>query len=154
MITKEKIESLIEEKLVGTDFFVVSIDISTANKISVEMDGDNGFHISECINFSRQIEKSFDREVEDFSLEVSSPGLNKSFRLTRQYLKNLNKPVVVKINEGDKVKGVLTFADDNKISVQTSRKERLEKKKKKVEIVEDVEILREDILETKLVIEF
>lgn len=154
MITKEKIESLIEEKLVGTDFFVVSIDISTANKISVEMDGDNGFPISECINFSRQIEKSFDREVEDFSLEVSSPGLNKSFRLTRQYLKNLNKPVVVKINEGDKVKGVLTFADDNKISVQTSRKERLEKKKKKVEIVEDVEILREDILETKLVIEF
>ncbi|MAZ36647.1 ribosome assembly cofactor RimP [Salibacteraceae bacterium] len=154
MITKEKIESLIEEKLVGTDFFVVSIDISTANKISVEMDGDNGFPISECINFSRQIEKSFDREVEDFSLEVSSPGLNKPFRLTRQYLKNLNKPVVVKINEGDKVKGVLTFADDNKISVQTSRKERLEKKKKKVEIVEDVEILREDILETKLVIEF
>jgi ribosome maturation factor RimP len=154
LITKEKIESLIEEKLVGTDFFVVSIDISTANKISVEMDGDNGFPISECINFSRQIEKSFDREVEDFSLEVSSPGLNKSFRLTRQYLKNLNKPVVVKINEGDKVKGVLTFADDNKISVQTSRKERLEKKKKKVEIVEDVEILREDILETKLVIEF
>ena len=118
------------------------------------MDGDNGFPISECINFSRQIEKSFDREVEDFSLEVSSPGLNKPFRLTRQYLKNLNKPVVVKINEGDKVKGVLTFADDNKISVQTSRKERLEKKKKKVEIVEDVEILREDILETKLVIEF
>lgn len=154
MITKEKIGSLIEEKLVGTDFFVVSIDISTANKISVEMDGDNGFPISECINFSRQIEKSFDREVEDFSLEVSSPGLNKPFRLTRQYLKNLNKPVVVKINEGDKVKGVLTFADDNKISVQTSRKERLEKKKKKVEIVEDVEILREDILETKLVIEF
>lgn len=154
MITKEKIESLIEEKLVGTDFFVVSIDISTANKISVEMDGDNGFPISECINFSRQIEKSFDREVEDFSLEVSSPGLNKPFRLTRQYLKNLNKPVVVKINEGDKVKGVLTFAVDNKISVQTSRKERLEKKKKKVEIVEDVEILREDILETKLVIEF
>jgi|TARA_B100000497_G_C7636450_1_gene382571 ribosome maturation factor RimP len=154
LITKEKIESLIEEKLVGTDFFVVSIDISTANKISVEMDGDNGFPISECINFSRQIEKSFDREVEDFSLEVSSPGLNKPFRLTRQYLKNLNKPVVVKINEGDKVKGVLTFADDNKISVQTSRKERLEKKKKKVEIVEDVEILREDILETKLVIEF
>ena len=154
MITKEKIESLIEEKLVGTDFFVVSIDISTANKISVEMDGDNGFPISECINFSRQIEKSFDLEVEDFSLEVSSPGLNKPFRLTRQYLKNLNKPVVVKINEGDKVKGVLTFADDNKISVQTSRKERLEKKKKKVEIVEDVEILREDILETKLVIEF
>ena len=109
MITKEKIESLIEEKLVGTDFFVVSIDISTANKISVEMDGDNGFPISECINFSRQIEKSFDREVEDFSLEVSSPGLNKPFRLTRQYLKNLNKPVVVKINEGDKVKGSADF---------------------------------------------
>jgi hypothetical protein len=41
-----------------------------------------------------------------------------------------------------------------KISVQTSRKERLEKKKKKVDIVEDVEILRENILETKLVIEF
>lgn len=154
MITKEKIQLLIEEKLEGTDFFVVDIDISTANKISVEMDGDNGFSISECINFSRQIEGNLDREVEDFSLEVSSPGLNKPFRLTRQYLKNLNKTVLVKSAEGLEVKGLLTHADDNKISVQTSRKERLEKKKKKVEIIEDIEILRENILETKLVIEF
>lgn len=154
MITKEIIESLIEEKLVDTDFFVVSIDISTANKISVEIDGDNGFPISECINFSRQIEGNLDREVEDFSLEVSSPGLNKPFLLTRQYLKNLNKLVEVKLIEGEKINGTLTYADSMKISVQTSRKERLEKKKKKVDIVEDVEILRENILETKLVIEF
>ncbi len=154
MITKEKIQLLIDEKLEGTDFFIVDIDISTANKISVEMDGDNGFPISECINFSRQIEGNLDREVEDFSLEVSSPGLNKPFRLTRQYLKNLNKTVLVKSAEGVDVKGLLTYADDTKISVQTSRKERLEKKKKKVEIVEDIEILRENILETKLVIEF
>lgn len=145
---------MIDEKLEGTDFFIVDIDISTANKISVEMDGDNGFPISECINFSRQIEGNLDREVEDFSLEVSSPGLNKPFRLTRQYLKNLNKTVLVKSAEGVDVKGLLTYADDTKISVQTSRKERLEKKKKKVEIVEDIEILRENILETKLVIEF
>ena len=103
MITKEIIESLIEEKLVDTDFFVVSIDISTANKISVEIDGDNGFPISECINFSRQIEGNLDREVEDFSLEVSSPGLNKPFLLTRQYLKNLNKLVEVKLIEGEKI---------------------------------------------------
>ena len=154
MITKEKIQLLIDEKLEGTDFFIVDIDISTANKISVEMDGDNGFPISECINFSRQIEGNLDREVEDFSLEVSSPGLNKPFRLTRQYLKNLNKTVLVKSAEGVDVKGLLTYADDTKISVQTSRKERLEKKKKKAEIVEDIEILRENILETKLVIEF
>ena len=154
MITKEKIQLLIEEKLEGTDFFVVDIDISTANKISVEMDGDNGFSISECINFSRQIEGNLDREVEDFSLEVSSPGLNKPFLLTRQYLKNLNKLVEVKLVEGEKINGTLTYADSMKISVQTSRKERLEKKKKKVDIVEDVEILRENILETKLVIEF
>ena len=154
MITKEKIESLIEEKLVDTHFFVVSIDISTANKISVEMDGDNGFPIRECINFSRQIEGNLDREVEDFSLEVSSPGLNKPFLLTRQYLKNLNKLVEVKLIEGEKINGMLTHADSIKICVQTFRKERLEKKKKKVEIIEDVEILRENILETKLVIEF
>lgn len=142
------------EKLVGTDFFIVKIDISTSNKITVEVDGDNGFPISECINFSRQIEGNLDREVEDYSLEVSSPGLNRPFVLTRQYLKNLNKSVVVKNLNGEKVKGMLTFADDNKITIQTSRKERLEKKKKKVEIIEDVEILRENILETKLVIEF
>ncbi len=154
MITREKIQALINEKLEGTDFFVVSIDISPANKIVVEMDGDNGFPISECINFSRQIEHNLDREEEDFALEVSSPGLTKPFRLTRQYIKNLNKNVEVKTNDGDKIKGKLIVADDEKITVQTSRKERSEKKNKKVEVIEDVELLRENILETKLVIEF
>ncbi len=154
MITKEKIESLISEKLEGTDFFIVSIDISPKNKILVEIDGDNGFPINECINFSRQIENNLDREEEDFSLEVSSPGLNKPLRLTRQFLKNIDKSVVAKTTEGEKITGKLLSASDEKIVIQTSRKERLEKKKKKVEITEDIELLRENILETKLVIEF
>ncbi len=154
MITVEKIQALIDEKLEGTDFYVVSLDISPSNKIIVEMDGDNGFPISECINFSRQIEHNLDRESEDFSLEVSSPGLNKPFKLTRQYLKNIGKTVVSKSGDGEKVKGKLIQADEEKITIETSRKERLEKKKKKVEIKEEVTILRKDILETKLVIEF
>lgn len=154
LITKEKIQALIDEKLEGTDFFVVSIDISPSNKIMVEMDGDNGFPISECVNFSRQIEHNLDREQEDFSLEVSSPGLNKPLRLTRQYLKNLDKSVVVKTTEGEKIKGVLIEANDDRVVIKTSRKERLEKKKKKVEIIENIEVSRENILETKLVIEF
>lgn len=154
MITKERIQKLIDEKLEGTDFFVVSLEVLPGNKIQVEMDGDNGFPISECVNFSRQIEHNLDREEEDFSLNVGSPGLTKPFKVQRQYAKNVGRNVKVKCADGTAVKGELLSVSNEGIVVKTTRKERVEGKKKKVEIVEEVSLSQVDILETKLVLDF
>ncbi len=66
MINKEQISKLAKECLSDTDRFIVGINIGSDNNISVFIDGDSGVTIANCIELSRYIEQSFDREVEVF----------------------------------------------------------------------------------------
>lgn len=150
LISEKRVLDLINEKLKDSEFFIVELSINPGNKIYVELDGPNGFPISECINYSRQIEHNLDREEEDFALEVSSPGLTKPFRVFQQYTKNVGRQVKVKTLEGNKINGKLMQALETEIQVETRQKVRLEGKKKKVEQVDLITIPFEEIKETKL----
>ena len=153
MISKELVQNLIEEKLAG-DVFIVDIHISTGNAISVQLDGDNGLSIDQCVAFSRQIEHNLDREVEDFELEVSSPGLTQPFKVLRQYLKNIGREVEIATVDGDKHSGILKQADENGITLEETRRERVEGKKKKVTVTEDLQFSFDKIRTAKSVISF
>lgn len=76
-----------------------------------------------------------DREQEDFSLHVSSPGLGKPLKDYRQYVKNIGRHLELKMVNGEEFEGELTAADQEKIEVKESKKEKIEGKKKK-ELVE------------------
>lgn len=154
MIAESRIVELVEEKLHETDYFIVKVNVGTGNKIEVEIDGDNGFPINECVSFSRQIESNLDREEEDFSLKVSSPGLTKSFRVFRQYVKNIGRMVKVVTAEGEEFEGLLLKASEKEIELEMRSMERLEKKKKKVEVVENVTLAMDKIKDTKLKLVF
>jgi ribosome maturation factor RimP len=119
MISKGDIYRLAEEKLSDT-MFIVEITVSPANAISVIIDSDEGISIEKCIEMSRHIEHQFDREVEDFSLEVSSPGLTQPFKVLRQYQKNLGKEVEIVTTKGDKVVGILISANEKSFVVETT----------------------------------
>lgn len=154
MITAEQVKGLIEEKLVEKDCFVVELEIASGNQINLEVDGLNGFSIQDCIEFSRAVENNLDREVEDFELHVSSPGLDKPLRVIQQYQKNVGRDVKVVLKEGNVVKGELKKVDEAGIVVEYSYKERIEGKKKKQTIVKEEEIQFENIKETTLIISF
>jgi ribosome maturation factor RimP len=153
MISKELVRSLIEEKLTD-DMFIVDIQVSTGNAISVQIDSDNGLSIDQCVAFSRQIEHNLDRDAEDFELEVSSPGLTQPFKVLRQYRKNIGREIEVTTNDGDKHTGILKEAGDNGILVEESRRERVEGKKKKVTVTEDLSFSFDQIRTAKSVISF
>ena len=123
--------------------------MNTQNVISVFVDKANGISISECLQISRFIEQELDREIEDFELSVSSPGLSKPFVVNEQYQKNIGKEIVVKLSDGKKVKGKL-IAFDGDIILETNKKEKGKKQIKK----ETKIILSEQVKETKLVIKF
>ena len=74
MIDKLQVLSVIDTALAGTDKFLVDLKISSDNRINVAIDGDNGITIDDCIDLSRKIESSLDRDVEDFELNVASAG--------------------------------------------------------------------------------
>ena len=92
MISKEKIRYLVDEML-SEDMFIVDINVGLGNAIAVSLDSDSGMSIDKCVGISRHIEHNLDRETEDFSLEVSSPGLTHPFRVLRQYQKNIGQKI-------------------------------------------------------------
>jgi ribosome maturation factor RimP len=154
MITVEKVQELIQDKLDEKDCFVVELDVRGGNNILLEIDSLNGFTIQDCVDFSRAVEHNLDREIEDFELHVSSPGLDKPFRVRDQYLKNIGRDVKVLRDEGEKVKGELKEVNDEGIVVEYSYKERIEGRKKKQTIVKEEEIKFDNIKETTLIISF
>ena len=84
MITNIEIEDIVLQQLNSETEFLVDVSVSAANQIKVQLDGDQGITIERCVEVSKAIEQSFDREVQDFELEVSSAGLSESLRLPRQ----------------------------------------------------------------------
>jgi len=154
MISEAKIRSLVEEKTEGTDVFVVEISVRPGNKIEVLLDRDSGLTIDDCKMVSRHIEKSLDREVEDFGLDVSSPGVGRPLKVHRQYLKNAGRPVKVETLEGLVVEGVMERADDIGITVVTEQKVEVPGKKGKKKAIVPVDLTYNEIKETKLVISF
>jgi ribosome maturation factor RimP len=147
MITENTIRGLVEEKLEGSDIFLVSVKVLTSNRIKVFVDSVGGLHVKDCVAISRHIEGSLDREKEDFELEVSSPGLSEPFQHPLQYKKNVGREIKVTTADGESVKGELMVFEGDSITVQPE-------KKKKKEQAEPVKILLTDIKEAKTVISF
>ncbi len=135
--------------------FIVHLNVSESGIINVEIDKYEGnVSMKDCMSVSRNVEHNLDREDEDFELHVSSAGLDRGLRVLPQYTKNIGRQVKVKLHEGGSVEGELTAASHEQITVQTTRKEKIEGKKKKETIIEDFTFTMDKIKETKIVISF
>ncbi len=156
MIERKRIIELAQERIDELDkgLYIVDATVSPSNAINVEIDCmEGGVAIVDCMSISRNIEHNQEEDVE-FELLVSSPGLDKPFKVQQQYIKNIGKDVTVIFKEHGSITGTLKEVDDNKILVETSSKERLEGKKKKVLVVKQNEIPFSQIKETRVVISF
>ena len=102
--------------------FLVSVRIKPTNNIKVFIDGDEGIHLSELIEYNRklyrQLEESGQYPDGNYSLEVSSPGLDEPLKLFRQYRKNVGRFVEVTLNEGGIIEGKLLSATEEAIVLE------------------------------------
>lgn len=153
MITNEQIQNLVQEAI-EEEYFIVSVSVKKGNVIEVLLDGDNGISIQKCVEVSRHVEGNLDRDIEDFELSVSSAGLGRAFKVHRQYTKNIGREVEVNPKNEKPVKGVLTKVDDDGFEIEVKTKERLENKKKKVEVIHNYRFLFIDEPEVKNIITF
>lgn len=151
MIDKKEIEDLCKSTLTETQF-LVEIKISNNNDIFVTIDDFNGLEIEECRRISRFIEENLDRDKEDFSIEVSSPGLSNPFKVPEQYQKSLNKEVEVILKTGEKITGTLTTIRDDEIIISYSYFAKMANKKQQISEISKIKF--KDIKSTKSVISF
>lgn len=152
MISKKKIIKLAQERIDELDSgcYLVDVIISRGNNIIVEIDNRNsGVAINDIVSVSRNIEHNLDRETEDFKLDVTSPGLDKPFKVLNQYHKNINKTVKV-IYDVDKIlEGILLEVNKETIIVET--KEIIKENKKKTTKYNKKVISHKNIKQTKLI---
>jgi ribosome maturation factor RimP len=122
MVEKSKIEKLVTEFINGKGVFLVAVKVSSSNHITVLVDTMQGIHIDECAALHRYIEKSLDRDVEDFELEVSSPGLDMPFSVIEQYYKNEGKRIEVIDLDGERFAGNLKNVTGGGFELETEVK--------------------------------
>lgn len=154
MIDKKSLANVINEALKDTDMFLVDIIISPSNEIVVEVDSETSVSIDKCAELNRIIESHFDRDVEDYELEVGSAGLTSPFKVKAQYDKNIGNEVEVLTADGKKLKGVLKDANDDDFTIVVSKKIKPEGSKRPVLVEEDETFKYNEIKYTKYLIQF
>jgi ribosome maturation factor RimP len=120
--TIEKVYALLEPLLEGTDVFIVNIKVKPINNIKVYLDADSGFSIDKCTAVNRklyaEIEVAQMFPEGDFSLEVSSPGVDEPLLQLRQYKKNIGRKVTVTDTEGKERTGLMKEVTDDHITLE------------------------------------
>ena len=154
MLDRNHILKLAEEHLSGTDKFLVDLNISPNGKIEVFIDGISGVTVKDCVNLSRVIEGSLDREQEDFELEVSSPGAEEPLKVPMQYAKHVGRKLKIITNDGNEVQGVLKNFENDTILLETFRKEKKEKGKGKTIIKENITLELDKVKKAGVILSF
>ena len=137
MIDKQQVIGIAQKWLDTKEgYFLVDATVTPDNRIVVEIDQAEGVWIDDCVDLSRFIEASLDRDVEDYELEVGSAGIGQPFKVLQQYINHIGQEVEVLPKSGSKIKGILTKADEKGFVIKTTRKEKVEgsKRPKTVEV--------------------
>jgi len=146
---EQKVMALIDP---DPENFLVEVRIRPGNNIKVFVDADRGISIDKLAQYNRalyrQIEESRLFPNNDFSLEISSPGLDEPIKLHRQYLKNIGRYVEVILKDGMKREGKLVNVTDGEILIEEEKGN-----KKKKEIIRH-SLSYDDIKTTKIQIKF
>ncbi len=153
-MNKKKIQDLLEEALEeNQSLYLIELSFLPGNKIQIVIDGDQGVSLSECIRINRSIESNLDREVDDFDLEVTSPDIAEPLKVKRQYIKNLNRIITVKMID-KKVEGTLIEVNKDNIIISWKAREPKPIGKGKVTVEKTETIAYSDIVEAKVKIIF
>jgi len=133
-------------------YFLVDIRIKPTNNIKVFIDGDQGISIEKCVRYNRALYKRLEEMAlfpdGDFSLEVSSPGLDEPLKLLRQYKKNVGRLVELVLQDGSKTEGRLLEVTEDGVIVEETKG-----KNKKKEVINHT-FLFDNIKTTKIQVVF
>lgn len=102
--------------------FIVNVKIKPTNNIKLYLDADSGLSVGKSAEINRKLYKLIEAEAMfpdgDFSLEVSSPGVDEPLLSDRQYKKNIGRTVLITPAEGKDILGVLKEVQEDKLVLE------------------------------------
>lgn len=122
----EKVIDQIRDKVTaildGSALFLTDINIKPTNNIKVFVDGDSGVTIDAVARLNRALHKQIEEAgwfpEGDFSLEVSSPGVDEPLKFFRQYIKNIGRKVSVTLADNTTKTGILKDATEERLILE------------------------------------
>ena len=117
-MTKEQITQAVEQAIVARGCFLVEVTLSKDNDIEIVIEKEEGVvDWEDCAAIDQVMHEAFDQDVEDYALTVSSAGLDRPFKVAKQYLKAIGTQVDVWLKGGKKVKGTLKAYSEEAVTV-------------------------------------
>lgn len=156
MTPQEQIGQMMHQVLEGTDCFLVSHKVTPTNNYKFYLDSDTGFSLEKSIRINRQMRKMIEEAglypEGDYSLEVSSPGIDAPLKLVRQYQKNVGRLLEIVLNDeaSTVVEARLTSLDDENLHLE----KKVKTKKNSPAATEPIVIPFTDIRQATVCIEF
>ena len=129
---KQQLKLLVENKLQGTGYELITLTVSSQNEILVEVDKMEGVDVDFCAELNRYLVENIDAQgIEDYALEVGSVSLTAPFVTRMQYQKHLGHDVEVLAADGKKYRGTLVSVDEERFAIDTEVMVAVEGKKRK-----------------------
>ena len=154
MITRESIQTQVEEWLKQGDYFLVDIQMDGDDRIVIEIDCADGVWIEDCAELSRFLQERIGDELGDYELEVGSAGLGQPFKVEQQYKNRVGDDVEVITADGEKVVGVLKSVDGRLFTMTTLEKQVPEGKKRPVKVEVDRQFSMDEVKSTRYLLAF
>ena len=134
MIDKNVIKSAVDEWLEQGDYYLVDVEMTSDDRIVIEIDHADGVWIEDCASLSRFLQEKLGDELGDYELEVGSAGIGQPFKVVQQYRNHIGKEVEVLQANGQKVQGLLkeVSEDGTQFVVTVKEKQQVEGKKRPV----------------------
>jgi ribosome maturation factor RimP len=146
---EQMVKELIESE---PEVFLIEVRVKPTNNVKIFLDADKGISVDKLIQYNRRLYKEIKKNSffcdGDFSLEVSSPGLDEPLKLLRQYVKNIGRHIEVLRQDGIKIEGKLLRVEQNEIVTEEEKG-----KGKKREMIQHI-IPFSEIRTTKVQIKF
>lgn len=118
-LIEEATESCIENKSI----FLVDVNVkgnAGHQKVQVFVDSDGSFGIDECSDISHRLGDILEEKqwiTENYTIEVSSPGVDKPLKFLRQYPKHVGRDLDIVMKDKTRYTGRLVNVTDGFISI-------------------------------------
>ena len=134
-MNKEQIIQAVTPAVEQRGCFLVEVSVSAENDIEIVIEKEEGVvDWEDCAAIDQVMHATFNQDEEDYALTVSSAGLDRPFKVLKQYLKAIGSKVDVKFKGGKRLIATLEAATEDSITLNYTVLEAVEGKKKKEKV--------------------
>ena len=129
MALKDQISELITPALAQAGYFLEDVNLVTPGQhriVTVIVDGESALNLDQVTVATKLISSLLDEATfmgeTPFTLEVTSPGIDRSLTLARHYAKNVDRLLKVVKTDGDVVTGRISSSNESEVVLTVAEK--------------------------------